>query len=264
MPQALFNANVVSGCEPFCVTFTDSSNATGDSIISWQWNFGDNGISNVQNPQHCYDIQGRYSVTLTVGLASGCSATYTEVDMITLDPFPLAQFTAPLSVGIWEANISFTDNSIGASSWTWDFGDVQDSVNNTSILTDPSHIYAEAGTYCVKLTVINNAGCLDTNQLCFVINPETTFYIPNTFSPNGDGINDEFYGKAENVYEFEMSIFDRWGDRIFYSKDINEHWKGKANNGDKIAQQDVFIYVVTFRDIKNESYHYAGNVTIVR
>ena len=264
LPEVVFNADIISGCEPFCVTFTDSSNALGDNITSWNWNFGDGGISVSQHPQHCFDIQGQYSVTLAIASSNGCSATFTNVNLITLDPFPVAQFTAPLSVGILEANISFTDNSIGASSWNWDFGDALDTLNNTSSLTDPSHAYAESGTYCVTLAISNNAGCVDTNQLCFVINPEITFYIPNTFSPNGDGINDEFFAKGENIFEFEMSIYDRWGDRIFAAKDINEHWNGKANKGTKVAQQDVYVYVVSFIDNKNESYHYTGNVTIVR
>ncbi|MES2287048.1 MAG: PKD domain-containing protein [Bacteroidota bacterium] len=264
LPEVVFNADIISGCEPFCATFIDSSTAVGANITSWNWNFGDGGISGDQHPQHCFDIQGQYSVTLAIASSNGCSATYTNVNMIILDPFPVAQFTAPLSVGILEANISFTDNSTGASSWNWDFGDVLDSVNNTSSSSDPSHTYAEAGTYCVTLAISNNAGCVDTNQLCFVINPEITFYIPNTFSPNGDGINDEFFGKGENIFEFEMSIFDRWGDRIFTAKDINEHWNGKANKGTKRAQEDVYVYVVTFVDSKNESYHYTGNVTIVR
>jgi len=264
LPEIVFDADIISGCEPFCVTFTDASNAAGDNITSWTWDFGDGGISVDQHPQHCFDIQGQYSISLAIATSNGCSATFTNVNLITLDPFPVAQFTAPLSVGILEANISFTDNSTGASSWNWDFGDALDTVNNTSSLTDPSHAYSEAGTYCVTLAISNNAGCVDTNQLCFVIKPEITFYIPNTFSPNGDGINDEFYAKGENVFEFEMSIYDRWGDRIFSAKDINEHWNGKANKGTKIALQDVYVYVVTFIDNKNESYHYTGNVTIVR
>ncbi|MDO9187824.1 MAG: PKD domain-containing protein [Bacteroidia bacterium] len=264
LPEIVFNADIISGCEPFCVTFTDASNSIGSNITSWNWDFGDGGISVDQHPQHCFDIQGQYSITLAIATSNGCSATFTNVNLITLDPFPVAQFTAPLSVGILEANISFTDNSTGASSWSWDFGDAQDTLNNASSLTDPSHAYAEAGTYCVTLAISNNAGCVDTNQLCFVINPEITFYIPNSFSPNGDGINDEFYVKGENIFEFEMSIYDRWGDRIFATKDINERWNGKANKGTKIALQDVYVYVVTFTDNKNESYHYTGNVTIVR
>ncbi|MCE9540044.1 MAG: hypothetical protein K8R85_12625, partial [Bacteroidetes bacterium] len=136
LPEVVFNADIISGCEPFCVTFTDSSNTVGDNITSWNWDFGDGGISADQHPQHCFDIQGQYSITLAISSSNGCSATYTNVNLITLDPFPVAQFTAPLSVDILEANISFTDNSTGASSWNWDFGDALDSVNNTSSLTD--------------------------------------------------------------------------------------------------------------------------------
>ena len=264
MPNIVFNASLVSGCVPFCVTFTDASTVSSGNIASWNWNFGDGGISDVQTPQHCFNIQGNYSVSLTVVSDSGCSATYTNTNMITLNPLPEAKFSIPLSLESLGTSVAFTDNSIGASSWNWDFGDMIDSANNSSSTVNPDHTYSEAGAYCVTLTVSNNAGCIDTSQQCLVIKPKFTFYIPNSFSPNGDGFNDDFYCKSEYCNQFEMIIYDRWGHVIFSSKDINEHWNGRVYKGSTIAKQDVYVYVVMVTDKNNELYQLTGNVTLVR
>ncbi len=236
----------------------------GANIDKWDWNFGDGGMSEIQHPQHCYNTQGKYSITLTVRSSNGCSASLTNINLISLDPPPVALFSAPLSSSILEPDISFTDNSIGANSWNWNFNDVSDSVNNNSDLPNPSHLYSKAGTYCVTLAVSNSAGCVDTNQKCFEIIPEFYFYIPNSFSPNGDGINDDFYCKSENCSQFEMTIYNRWGHLIFSTKDINEHWNGRVNKTANLSQEDVYIYVVIITDNNNESYKYTGNVNIIR
>ena len=136
-----------------------------------------------------------------------------------------------------------------------------DSISN---LQNPSHTYGLEGTYCVVLSVISPNGCVDTTKVCVVIDPEFTFYIPNAFSPNGDGINDEFFGKGDYINSFEMDIFDRWGNLIFFSDDINKHWDGKANHGSDVAQQDVYVYVVKITDQKNLKHKYTGTVTIVK
>ena len=88
--------------------------------------------------------------------------------------------------------------------------------------------------------------------------------IPNAFSPNGDGINDEFYGKGDYVKDFEMMIFDRWGNLIFFADDINKHWDGIANHGKEMAQQDVYVYTVKITDANDKKHKYTGTVTIVK
>ncbi len=90
------------------------------------------------------------------------------------------------------------------------------------------------------------------------------FYIPNAFSPNGDGVNDEFYGKGESIMEFEMSIYDRSSSLIFYSNNINNHWNGSTNKRNGIANSDVYVYIVQIRDNKNQRHKYIGSVTLVK
>ncbi|MDQ3048607.1 MAG: choice-of-anchor L domain-containing protein [Bacteroidota bacterium] len=263
LPAPAYSPNVTSGCAPLCVTFTDASLPAG-GVTAWSWNFGDGSSSVDTNETHCYTTPGQYTVALTVTGSNGCTATLTNVNQITVNPVPIASFTAPLSTSIFTPTVQFTDNSTGASSWSWDFGDVLNIPSNTSSLQHPEHTYSETGTYCITLTVSNSSGCTDVVSLCIDIDPEFTFYIPNAFSPNQDGINDDFYGKGEHIQDFEMFIYDRWGNMIFYADDINEHWTGKANHGSEIAQQDVYVYVVKIKDNKDRKHKYIGTVTLVK
>ncbi len=270
IPVVNFSANATSGCAPLCVNFSDSSIVNGGTINSWDWNFGDpsssgSNASNLQNPTHCFLNGGQYTITLTTTTNGGCTSTLTIPAMINVFAVPVASFSAPLSTSILSPTVQFNNSSINATSFAWNFGDpLNTGSSNISTLASPSHTYGDIGTYCVTLIASNAAGCADTTPLCIVIDPEFTFYIPNAFSPNGDGINDEFYGKGEYIKEFEMLIYDRWGNMIFYADELNKHWDGKANQGGEIAQQDVYVYVVNLKDNKDQKHKYIGTVTIVK
>ncbi len=253
----------VSGCAPYCATFTNTSTISSGSITGYGWNFGSGAgaVSNQQSPTFCYNNAGTYSITLSDTSNFGCVASITNTNMVTVYPVPNAEFTAPAVTTISNAVVQFTDHSLGATSWNWDFGDMYSSSTNTSTAQNPSHTYYRIGTYCVLLTV-SNGHCIDTTEICVIIEPECTFYIPNAFTPNGDGDNDEFFGKGTGILDFNMNIFDRWGNRIFYCYDINDHWDGTFAGAE--VQQDVYVYVVTLVDIHHQEHKYIGHVTLVR
>ena len=260
LPSPSFTANPLSGCAPLCVTFTNTSSITSGTISSYVWNFGDGFTSMQQNPNYCYNNSGDYNVSLTAVSANGCSFSDTIINLIHVYPYPTALFTAPGTSSIYNPTVFFTDHSLGANSWTWDFGDVNSS-SNTSIAQNPNHTYSAIGTYCVLLTV-SNGFCIDTNEICVIIEPEFTFYIPNTVSPNGDGINDEFFGKGEGIKSYQMWIYDRWGNNVFYGDDIIAHWDGTFYN--HTVQEDVYVYVIHLNDFRGEEHKYIGSVTVVR
>jgi len=106
--------------------------------------------------------------------------------------------------------------------------------------------------------------CVDSTYKTVTIEPEFLFYIPNAFTPNDDGINDYFSGKGIFIKEYEMMIFDRWGNLIFYTDDINKPWDGRANHGTEIAQRDVYVYTVKITDINRKKHSYKGTVTLER
>ena len=97
-----------------------------------------------------------------------------------------------------------------------------------------------------------------------MIEPDFMFYIPNAFTPDGDGINDSFIGQGMFVNEFEMLIFDRWGNLIYKTDDITKPWDGKANSGNESAQMDVYIYLIKVTDFKLTKHSYRGTVTLVK
>lgn len=273
LPVVAFSTPLPDSCDLHCVTFTNNSVVAG-GIATSIFDYGD-GSAPSSNPTHCYTVNadgttGVYDVTLTVSSTiGGCVSSATMPSYITVYPIPNAEFSAPLSTSILSPTVQYNDESTIASpmisTWNWDFGDPFAAASDaTSTIQNPSHTFTEAGTFCGTLTVTSNHGCVSTTTHCVVIEPEFTFFIPNAFSPNGDGINDEFFGKGDFITDFEMSIFDRWGNLIFFADDINSHWDGKANHGKELAQQDVYVYVVKLTDNKDKKHKYQGTVTIVK
>lgn len=261
LPDISFAADVVSGCGPLCVTFT---NNTANTAVAF-WNFGDNNISS-GNPSaaNCYTIPGAYTVSLTITDVNGCSATNSIVDYITVHPDPVALFKAsPQPASILSPNVYFTDLSTGAMSWQWTFGDM---ANGQSALQNPNYVYPDTGNYTAQLIVTNEFGCTDTTYDVIRINPDFVIYVPNTFTPNGDNINDVFkaVGIGMDGEYFEFLIYDRWGDVIFKSDNPEKGWDGKANNGDFIAQQDTYVWKITMKDVLGNKHRYVGNVNLIR
>jgi PKD repeat protein len=157
---AAFGATPTSGCAPLTANFTDQS--TG-SPTSWSWTFGDGGTSTDQNPSHQYANIGSYDVTLTV--SNGCgSDDETKTNYITVSQAPVAAFSATPTSGCAPLTVHFTDQSTGNStSWNWTFGD-----GGTSTLQNPSHQYANAGSYNVTLTMSNACGSDDETKTNYI------------------------------------------------------------------------------------------------
>lgn len=267
-PIVLFSASDTAGCEPLCVDFQNLSTILTGTNASRLWNFGDGGpVSSSLEPSHCYINNSVYSpltfdITLTVTSDSGCVTTLTKPNYITVNPNPNAVFTVdPTTTTIIDPIISIKDLSIGADNWNWDFGD--GSAPLTTSLPIP-HTYSDTGTYLITLITSTQYACADTAYKTVIIDPEFVFYIPNSFSPDGDGMNDTFMGKGLFIKEFKMTIFDRWGNSIFISDDISKSWNGKANRGPDVALQDVYVYSIEITDIKNKKHSYKGIVTLVK
>lgn len=266
LPQVDFE-DTTSGCYPLETTFKDLTTIKKGGLSSWLWSFGDGYYSNQQNPQHTYNTQLdfpiRYSVNLVVTSDKGCSSELLKNNIISLYPLPLADFTMlPNPTSILSPKVVFTDKSKGnpyAILWNWDFGD---GMFNTT--QNPQHIYQEPGIYLVRLIVQNQWGCQDTTYKTMDVKPDFTFYIPNAFTPDGDGINDIFYGYGIGISSYSMTIFDRWGNNIFGTEDIKKGWDGRANGGAKVAQQDVYVYVVKLTDVFGVEHKYIGHVSLIK
>ncbi|MGB3948717.1 MAG: PKD domain-containing protein [Bacteroidia bacterium] len=267
-PVVDFIGSDTVGCEPLCVNYQNLSTIAAGNNSSFVWNFGPAGSSsNLQNPAYCYGNDSifapiNYDVTLTVTSNAGCVTTLTKSDYITVYPLPVASFsTAPTSASIINPIIEFSDASTGVNYWSWTFGE-HDTVS--SISNPPPYTYSDTGGYQITLITSTQYNCTDTAYQTIYIEPSFLFYIPSAFSPNGDGDNDTFTGKGIFVKEYEMMIFNRWGELIFYTDDLNKPWDGTINYGSIVAQQDVYVYTVKIMDYMKKKHEYHGTVTLVR
>ena len=140
-----------------------------------------------------------------------------------------------------------------------------------------THTYSDTGTYQVSLSIESGSGCTDIAWQTIIISPAFTIYLPNAFTPNNDLNNDYFLPIVDGVLEYEFSVYDRLGERIFstnaysnnYSSCINDQncfaaWDGKVNNGAKYATKGTYIYTLILTDIKGKERRYEGTFMLIR
>lgn len=259
VPDVQFAPAAASGCEDFTTTFTENSTINGSTIINWLWDFGDGNFTFTQNPTHTYDNSGSYYVGLTVTTSDGCVFSDSLNFPIVVYPKPVADFTwSPSQITVLQPQVEFTDLSFGATMWEYDFGDF-----DGSIMQNPAHTYQDSGWYTVTQMVVNQFGCSDTIEKPLRVEAEFTFFIPNAFTPNGNGNNEIFNGEGEGIREFTMYIFDRWGNLIFESHDPTKGWDGRHADG-TLCQIDTYVYRFILRDVMGEEHKYMGHVNLIR
>lgn len=265
VPVATFVSDIQSGCEPVCVNFTDQSTvASPGNITAWDWDFGDGNTASTQNPSHCYTVPGDYSVTLIVKTSDGCSDTLSLQNMISVFANPVAAFGAsPQPTTILNPTVHFTDLSVNAASWNWSFGDV---LNSSSALQNPDFTYSIPECYTVLLTVNSADGCVDTVSHPVCIDPDVSVYVPNSFTPNGDGRNEVFMPVCVGVDggKYQLWIFDRWGNLIFTTTDINTGWDGHFGSNPEVCQVDTYVWKLSITDNKGSIHNLIGHVNLIR
>jgi gliding motility-associated-like protein len=156
-----------------------------------------------------------------------------------------------------------TDTSLYETAWHWDLGDGIGS----AISEDTSYAYAIAGTYQVELIVYNALGCSDTAWQTIEVEGDddnTVFppVFPTAFTPNNDGLNDVFYVRGGPFSEFELRIFNEWGNEIFISTDAAVGWDGKFK--DTQQPDGVYIYVFVGTTADGSTYSIQGEINLVR
>ncbi len=269
-PTIKFLIDKKKGCPVHCVNFSDSSFVTGGTVSAWKWNFGDStssdNISSVPKPNHCYENTGLYTVSLTVTSDRGCVSSLTVPKMIEVFALPTAEFyPTPNPASMYDPRVTLKNgSSADVVYWNYHFGD-GDSVSPA--VKSPIHKYPGiAGrSYIATLKVRNANGCVNYIEHIIEIIPEFSFYIPNAFTPiRNDGVNDTFFGKGVGIIKYHIWIFDRWGNMVFDTPDIDHGWDGRANKGQDVAQQDVFVWKVQLTDVFNKVHDYIGTVTLVK
>jgi gliding motility-associated-like protein len=219
--------------------------------------FGDGTTATGPEQVHDYLATGTYLVTLHVTSDHGCENTSQAYYNIVVFPQANAQFSAVTSVSEFNPEVGFNNESTFSSEFWWDIGD-----GNTSTTTNPEHTYQVAGDYVVILIATNMHGCADTTEQIIQVKPEFTFYVPNVFTPDGDGVNDAFFGAGTNIEEVEMMVFDRWGELIFTGNNMQTQWDGSYKGN--TAKEDVYVYRFKVKDFAGRWHTYEGHVALLK
>lgn len=259
-PVSTFSADFTKGCPPLKVNFTANNY---NPSFTYSWNFGNGQTASGYSVSTTYTATGYYNVSLTVSNGA-CSSVTSYSNFIQVYPSPVADYIAnPWVTSEFEPVVSFTSTSQGAVSYNWFFSDFGSGANNTSNVQNPIHTFSQPGTYSVVLTVYNQYGCRDDVVKTIIVEPEFHLYIPNTFTPDGNNINDVFIckGTGIDVTRFEMMIFDRWGELIFKTTDFYQGWDGTVKGKKNKATQDVYVYKIKVYDLKGQKHEFVGHVT---
>lgn len=262
-PVAQFTAFNKEGCPSLCVNFKNQSYISNGSIVTNQWLFGDNSLPNyAKNPTYCYGT-GTYSVSLKVVSDSGCISSFGIDNYVKVYESPIAGFAVtPDYIDEDQPMIDVNDRSSNAVA-------VQYFLNDGSYYNKDNFQHnVNVGKLTQKLLIYqlvkNQYGCSDSAYRVIDVKPSFVIYVPNAFTPNGDGLNDGFQAKGVGIEKFEMQIYDRWGHLIFETDDINKVWDGTVKNGGDLIKNDTYVWKAQVLDVFNKNHDLVGHVTVLK
>jgi gliding motility-associated-like protein/uncharacterized repeat protein (TIGR01451 family) len=263
-PSASFTSNVTTICEEECIDFNASASIVnpllGDVLVNYTWNFGNGAGDNVLR-NNCYNDSGNYTVSLIIEASSGCTDTLTQNNYITVNPLPKANFSFSPEYPVIFETVNFSNestNQIAVKAFTISDGSLY-------YATNFKHNFNDTGYIDIDLYVENIYGCIDSIEKTIYIKNRLFAFIPNSFSPNGDGVNEIFMPEIQNVVEdeFLFLVFNRWGNKIFETNKPKVGWNGKFQN--ILSQVDTYIWKLNFR-VKGEPemQTMTGYITLIR
>ncbi len=250
-PTANAGAITPIPCGALTTTLNGTASPTAGATYSWS---GPTVTSIVSGSNTANPTVGETGVyTLTVTGTNGCSSTST---VAVIQGSVNAQFTANPTTGISPLTVDCTDQSVGAITYNWNFGN-----GNTSTTQNPSNTYSVNGTYTITL-IASSGICSDTAYAIIIVESGLTLEIPNVFTPNTDGSNDLFTIKSTGVKEISLQIFNRWGQKLFEFSGPNASWDGKAS-GEK-APEGTYFYFVKATGFDDKEIEQHGTVNLFR
>jgi gliding motility-associated-like protein len=266
-------ADTTRGCVPEAIPFSHSIPSA--FVQSQGWDFGDGGQSVEATPVHIFDEPGVYDIALSVITTTGCVNTTIADNYIQVYTPPSVGFDAgPQPTTAPDTRIDF-ESSVSPNvvewNWTFIFG-VVDAVSNEP---DPTYTFpmGQGGIYPVTLAVVDTNGCESQVTRNVEIFDFFNVFIPNAFTPNNDGFNDLWavYGTDIDPDRFEMSVFNRWGEEVFHTTDLDEGWVGQSDD-DKLdpgtwyySMDGVYAYrIVLYSESTNEKREVKGFINLTR
>ncbi len=267
-PKPNFAVSDTIGCFPLKINFTDISGEKYKDV-TWDFGTGINSSKDLGTTTFTFPKEGDYTITYTVLNEYGCSGEIVKVDEIHVKNKPKAMITTDRNtINIFENVVQFNSKlSQNGSFYKWDFGD-NSPFSNESIVNhkyDPT-IPGKFKVYLIVSNSATNASCGDTAITWIDFPEEVVYFIPNTFTPNGDEFNNTFQPIFTSGYDpqnYLFTIYDRWGQIVFESKNPTVGWDGTY--GDKILGNDTFVWKLGFKEKASDNEHHrTGHVNLVK
>lgn len=230
---AFFFLNISDGRPPYAINWANGN--TGPALI---------------------DIPSLPVTYYPFTITDACGQSVTDSALAKVAPDPMASFSYLNDYNV-PLRVQFTNRSSNMFTWTWDFGDGTSSTDR-----DPIHDYDRPGTYQVTLKIVSPDGCLHEITLDVTVETDFYIYVPTAFTPDGDGLNECFEIKGVGFDSFEIKIFDRWGNQVFFSDNIENCWDATING--QLAPQGVYTYSIFLRLPFDKIHQKQGVVTIYR
>jgi PKD repeat protein len=256
----------IGGCSPLEVQFINNT----IYAEQFKWEFGDGSISYAHSPQKTYYETGIYLAKMTAtGPGGEVESTPLQIEVFNI---PFADFgVSPILVYLPRAEVQAINRSDNSDLYRWNFGN-----DSVSTLPNPKILYQEEGVYDITLWAMTNTEpqCIDsvTKSSAVTVEDPNDIKFMNAFMPgNADGQTGdlnvaEFFPviKKGGIVDYNLQVFNRWGELVFESKDVNLGWNGKFMNNGRLMEQDVYVWKVYVKYDNGEYYHDAGDVTLLR
>lgn len=260
-PDVEITTSGLEGCYPHEVDFYIDMSTLSYPATQFTWNFNDGTPPYIQqNVDHQFTSTGTYNVELTILFANGCEHTYSFPTDVIVHQLPDADFVFADDFVYPGDIITFTSASTGEITyWHWDLGDgtIHDSI------TSFTHAYATSGYYTVTLYVSTDAGCADSITKTVTIIEGVT--IPNVFTPNGDGFNDEFVIISYGMFRVtELQIFNRWGTLIWETDNPQQYWNGTEIKTGLDVPDGTYYYTYKAISATEAEFLSSGTITLLR
>jgi gliding motility-associated-like protein len=263
-PTPIINAvptNATSGCNPLTINYNSTLVNTGTA----SWNFGDGNFGTGLPSTHTYTVPGVYLAVLSYTDNVGCVNTTVATSTVEVYEVPEAAFEAtPDVASVVDANVQFTNQTsdLNNNTYEWNIGNLTSSTE-----VNPIYLFTNAGEYFVTLIATSPYGCQDTAIKKITITPDVVLYVPNSFTPNGDGLNDNFQiflpPTGVDYSTFSLTVYNRWGEVIYKTNDVNSFWTGAKNNSGNILKQETYVWKISFKDEQKKYYEKVGHVTLL-
>ncbi|MCB0643272.1 MAG: gliding motility-associated C-terminal domain-containing protein, partial [Phaeodactylibacter sp.] len=232
-----------------------------DTTYDIVWDFGDGNFGDGISPTHTYVDDGIYTVSVEITSPIGCYTDTIFYDLITVLPSPTAGFSyTPEQPNNFEPTVQFIDESIDAKDWRWTFGEF-----GLSFQSDPSYTFPDTGFQLVTQIVTHESGCTDTAQARIDVEPQVRYFLPNAFTPNGDGLNDLFRGEGvmKGAVDFDFQVWNRYGELVFQSSDPFEAWNGRKHNTGELSPRGVYVVIVRYTEPRGRPVEIKGFATLI-